>query len=67
MDCSNIEKLLVDLIFDKRFFERGTNNLNLDDTLVTKQTSMKVLSFDNEYKILVRISIVPLDKDPYKI
>lgn len=67
MDCSNIEKLLVDLIFDKRFFERGTNNLNLDDTLVTKQVSRKVLSPSNEYLILVNIKIIPLDKNPFKI
>jgi len=67
MDCSNIEKLIIDLIFDNRFFERDHNNLNLDDTLVTKQTSCKVLSPDNEYKILVRISIVPLNKDVYKL
>lgn len=60
MDLSNIEKLLVDLIFDNRFFERGTNNLNLDDTLVTSQLSKKRLSKDDLHQIIVTITISDL-------
>lgn len=59
-DLSNIEKMLVDLIFDPKFFERGANNLNLDDTLVTSQISKKRLSPDDSYQIIVNITISPL-------
>jgi hypothetical protein len=59
-DLSNIEKMLIDLIFDPKFFERGANNLNLDDTLVTSQISKKRLSPDDSYQIIVHITISPL-------
>ena len=48
-DLSNVEKLLIDLIFDPRFHgrlihEKVITNLNLDDCLVTKLTSEKCVN-----------------------
>lgn len=40
-DLTNIEKLLVDLIFDSRFYDRGFINLNIDDCLISKLSSEK--------------------------
>jgi hypothetical protein len=60
MDLSNIEKHIIDAIFDKKYFERGTNNLNLDDTLVTTQISKKRISPTDSYQIIVHITISPL-------
>lgn len=40
-DLSNIEKLLLDLIFDKRYYERDLPSLNIDDTLITILLSRK--------------------------
>jgi len=67
MDLSNIEKLPIDLICDKRFFERGNNNLNINDKFSTRMTSDKALSPDNKYKLLFRISIIPLVKTVFDI
>jgi hypothetical protein len=61
-DLSNIEKMLVDLIFDPKFYERGFNNLNLDDTLVTSQLSKKRISPTDSYQIIVKITISPLSE-----
>lgn len=58
-DLSNVEKLLIDLVFDKRFNDRGTPNLNLDDCLVCDLYSKKRISPDNNYYILIHISIQP--------
>ena len=56
MDLSNVEKLLIDLIFDKRYYERDDiPTLCLDDTLITKLTSKKVASWDNEPHIRIVI------------
>lgn len=60
MDLSNIEKHIIDAIFDKKYFERGTNNLNLDDTLVTSQLSKKRISPTDSYQIIVHITMSPL-------
>ena len=56
-DLSNVEKLLIDLIFDKRYFERDDiPTLCLDDTLITDLTSRKRVSWDNNPHITIRIS-----------
>lgn len=64
MDLSNIEKLLIDLIFDSRFNERGLKtgkgiieitNLNLDDKLITRLCSSKELSPSGLHQIHVSI------------
>lgn len=55
MDLSNIEKGLIDLIFDKRFFKRGWVNLNLDDALITKMISRKVPSLTGKYHIKIKV------------
>lgn len=55
-DLSNVEKMLIDLIFDSRFKDRGWSNLNTDDCLITALHSYKVYS--SSYLISVDISIV---------
>ena len=61
MDLSNIEKLLIDLIFDKRYNERELDgkplsNLNLDDKIITKLISSKVVNPEDKMQIFVTIS-----------
>jgi Holliday junction resolvase RusA-like endonuclease len=58
MDLSNIEKGLLDLIFDKRFNKRGWVNLNLDDALITRLVSEKIPSLTGKYHIQVKIKTV---------
>jgi len=55
-DLTNVEKLFIDLLFDKRYNERGWVNLNLDDTLITRLISEKRVSKDNSYEIRVHVS-----------
>jgi hypothetical protein len=60
MDLSNIEKLLIDLIFDTRFQGRiindmEINNLGIDDATILDMVSRK--RYGPDYKILVRISL----------
>jgi len=55
MDLSNVEKLLIDLIYDKKYYERGNLNLNLDDCLNTGLTSKKRVSPNGKYHIHVKI------------
>lgn len=55
-DLTNVEKMLVDLIFDNRFFVRGHFNLNIDDCLIDELHSFKKPSPTGEYSILVEIS-----------
>lgn len=64
MDLSNIEKLLIDLIFDKRFQDRITDcgniveSLEEDDKKIMKLISTKSLSDDDTYQIEAIISII---------
>jgi Holliday junction resolvase RusA-like endonuclease len=57
-DLSNLEKTLIDLIFDKRHHDRGTPNLNLDDALILELHSYKYQSSSNE--ILVEIEVIQI-------
>jgi hypothetical protein len=62
LDLTNVEKLLVDLIFDSRFHGRellghSIVNLNLDDKLIVSMTSKKRPS-KKSYKIKIEISRV---------
>ncbi len=67
MDLSNIEKLLQDLIFDHRFYDRTVildsgevtklRNLNLNDSKIVDLTSQKRLSPTNEYSINISLGI----------
>ena len=63
MDLSNIEKLLIDLLFDPRFCGREINsipinNFNLDDKLITTLTSSKCVSWDAHHHIVVELQSV---------
>jgi len=62
MDHSNVEKLFLDLIFDKRYNDRGHVNLNLDDALITTLLSKKRVSQNDQYHIKVKIQTVPNNK-----
>lgn len=63
MDLSNIEKLLIDLIFDPRFDGRiikdqKVRNLAIDDKFIVDMHSSKRESPDEDFHILVDIYIV---------
>jgi len=57
MDLSNIEKGLIDLVFDPRFYKRGHANLNLDDTLITTLISKQRKSVTNLPYIVITIEL----------
>jgi hypothetical protein len=59
MDLTNIEKMLVDLIFDKRHRDRGDSSLGLDDCLIVDLHSFKRLSPRGKPEITLTISILP--------
>lgn len=60
-DLSNVEKLLIDIIFDSRFYERGEiENLNIDDKYITVLHSEKTWS--NTWNIEVTLSLVDLKR-----
>lgn len=56
-DLSNIEKMLIDILFDKRFDDRGNTNVCLNDALLVDMKSYKRESPDNEYHIFASIEI----------
>jgi len=62
MDCTNVEKPLVDLMFAKKYHERsfpeGCPNFNIDDKVVIKCISEKVPSRSGEYEIGVTVESV---------
>lgn len=55
-DLSNIEKMLIDLVFDLRFSKRGWDNLALDDTLIATLTSKKRKSPNSKSYITIIIT-----------
>lgn len=61
MDITNVEKCLVDLIFQPKYFGKthpeGADNLNIDDKWLTKMVSEKVAHTEDNYKIEVVIKI----------
>lgn len=58
-DLSNVEKMLIDLIFDPRFFDKGHVNLNLDDCLIISLHSHK--KYSKTWGIEVLLSTIPLN------
>ncbi len=54
MDLSNVEKLLVDLLFDKKY---GIHALDLDDKLIVQLVSEKVPS--DSFSIDIGLRILP--------
>jgi hypothetical protein len=63
MDLSNVEKLLIDLIFDSRFDGRTIDgqlisNLAIDDKFITDLLSIKRPA--DKHSIQVYISLLPL-------
>lgn len=60
MDLTNIEKLLVDIIFDSRFSERNEiNNLAIDDKFIVKLYSEKIVG--KMWKVVVELKLIDLD------
>lgn len=56
MDITNIEKLLVDVLFDPKFAERGDlDNLRIDDKYITEMVSKK--SACDSYEIEVELDL----------
>lgn len=61
-DITNIEKLLVDILFDSRFYERGEiNNLNIDDKFIVSMLSEKIFTKAN-WGIIVKLDLINLDR-----
>jgi len=61
-DVTNIEKLLVDLLFDERFNGRELNgelikNININDTFIVEMRSRKTPS-KRDYKIKIIVEII---------
>jgi hypothetical protein len=61
-DLTNVEKMLVDVIFDPRFHGRVENDLKIvtlecDDTLITKLVSEKGATNSDSYSIDVSIQV----------
>jgi len=61
-DLSNVEKTLIDVLFDPRYFKRGFSTLNLDDTFIVNLNSFKRESPIGEFYISVAIQLIPLEK-----
>ena len=56
-DLTNIEKLLVDILFDERFFERKEiRNLNINDKYIVRLRSEKIPT--NRSKIVVDLYLI---------
>lgn len=62
-DITNMEKTIIDLFFLPKYFEKsspyGVKNLNVDDKYLTQCLSKKTLSDSDEYKITLRLEILP--------
>lgn len=62
MDLTNVEKPLVDLLFDPRFEERGeVINLCMDDKFITKLLSEKVPS--KGWEIVIELEIKDINNE----
>jgi hypothetical protein len=63
-DISNIEKPLIDLIFDEKYEKKpspyGCKNLAINDKFITKMISEKLISDDEDYRIEIDLSIQDL-------
>jgi len=60
-DLSNVEKLLIDLVFDTRYYDRGLPSLSIDDKFIVSLISRKKLSLNDEHQIKIVISRVNLN------
>lgn len=56
LDCSNIEKPIIDLIFDSKYFERaypdGCKNLNINDKYITELSSSKHYTHEDPFMFI---------------
>lgn len=66
MDLSNIEKMLIDLIFDKKYTGRISDanlpieTLCADDKLLTRLVSEKIVSPQDAYTTVIELSLFSL-------
>jgi len=55
-DCSNVEKPIIDLLFDEKYYGRscpeGCENLNINDKFITELISSKHQSDENDYVVI---------------
>lgn len=65
MDISNIEKPIIDLIFDPKYFKRkcpeGCQNLNLNDKYIVGMISNKLPSKTGEMYMFIKLWTVKLE------
>lgn len=65
MDCSNFEKPLIDLMFDKRYSTRkppeGAPNLELDDKYILELNSHKRVSLTGKTYMVVELEALDLE------
>lgn len=57
MDLDNCLKLTTDFICNKKYVERGYNNLNIDDKFICSHEATKRVSPTNEYEIHIAIEV----------
>lgn len=60
-DLTNIEKTLVDILYDSKYFKRGFSTLNIDDKFNVTMHSYKRESLDS-FCIKVIVQIIPLEE-----
>jgi hypothetical protein len=63
-DVSNVEKPLIDILTLPKYFKMEepykVHNLNIDDKFISDLISRKRASEDGEYRIKIRVRILPL-------
>jgi len=57
MDLDNILKLPIDFLCNKKYVERGYNNLQIDDQFIADLVAKKRASIDGNYYIHIDIEI----------
>lgn len=64
-DLSNIEKPLIDLLFDRQYYDKeppfGCKNINIDDKYIGELFSSKRVCPDGQYHADIKITIKSLD------
>ena len=64
MDLDNLTKALLDLLFNGKYYKRGLNVFNIDDSQITKLNTAKSISQSGNYDISVSVEIISLQTQP---
>lgn len=66
-DVSNMEKCIIDLIFDKQYYDKeppyGCENLDLDDKYITQMHSRKRVHSGGDYSMVVELELKSLQEE----